>query len=93
MAMSHSSFHAALLGTSALRRAQVSLHQCKRLALRSIPWHDAVKTLELLIDVLDGGLPATWFNLELDQPVQYEKTPDISDHFIMVANVVKLRFQ
>jgi hypothetical protein len=93
MAMSHSSFHAALLQTSALRRAQVSLHQSKRLALRFIPWHDAVKALELLIDVLDGALPAAWFDLELDPPARYEKTLDICDHFNMLAKVVKLRFQ
>jgi hypothetical protein len=64
LAMAHSTLHTALLRTGTLRRAEISLHECKRWAWNEGAWAGAVHAMRDLVAVLNGALPTLWFDVE-----------------------------
>jgi hypothetical protein len=69
--MSHSSLHSALLRVGALYRSETSLHECKGKAWQYPAWGDAVHDLHFLVNILTGGLPNIWFQIEAWSPGDY----------------------
>jgi hypothetical protein len=63
LALSHSTFHAALIRANTLHRAQLSLHECQRLAISNDAWRETLAPIRFLQATL-SDVSSEWFDVE-----------------------------
>jgi hypothetical protein len=63
LALSHSVFRAALERANTLQRTQLSLHECRGLAIGNDNWRESIDLMSFLRETL-SNLPSVWFDVE-----------------------------
>jgi hypothetical protein len=63
LALSHSTFRAALERANTLHRVQLSLHECQRLTMSNDAWKESLDSMRFLQATL-SDLSSVWFDVE-----------------------------